>query len=465
MTISRRHRNERIAAAILIAVLLALVFVFIHWNRSEEDALRRDLRYIPKKETITPEVLLLRDYIRIDTSTAEGSARGARWLAQLLAENGLRAELIESTPGRLNVYVRVRGRKRGGGLLLFNHIDVVPANAAEWKHPPFAGEIHLNQLWGRGAIDMKATALCELFALAAVNREGTPEHDIAFLATAEEEQGSDHGMKWLLAHRPDLFDGIEYAITEGGITEVISETSSYFGIEVGSKQHVQTVLRSKDREALRAAREALEPYMLSRERFRVIPEVRRYFQDIAPSRMAMKPYLADIDAAIARGDAWRLPLSYRDLMQNTMYVTTSWRVDDQWSMWALMLNLPDEDPDARVEWLKAFVAPFGITTVDVTKKEGPVPSSSDTSPLMVMLAGEARAFYRVNAGSEMLYSSVSDCRFVRQRGINCYGVSPFLVDISQSLTIHRADERIRLDWFMNGIEYLTGAMKTWAKRG
>src|SRR5436190_1126578 len=383
MIITRRHRNERIAAAIFVAVALVAVAVFIQWNKSEEEALRSDSRYIPKRETITPQILLLRDYVRIDTSNAEGVAEGARCLAAQLERIGVHAELIESTPGRWNVYARIRGKQRGGGLLLVNHIDVVGVKPAEWKQPPFEGKIHLNQLWGRGALDMKGIALCELFAMAAVQRRGTPGHDIAFLATAEEEQGSENGMKWLLAHRPELFEGLEYAISEGGVTEVIGERMTYFGIEVGSKQRMHLTLLAPQKQMLLDARMALEPYMTSHERARVLPEVRQFFRGVS---------------------------------------------------------------------------------VRVDSEEGPVPSSRIDTPLMRTLAGEARAFYQVNAGSEILYASTSDCRFLRAHGMQCYGISPYLVDFSQSLTIHHADERIRLDWFMNGIDYFERSILSWSQR-
>jgi len=460
----RRHRNERIAASVLVLVLLIAVAAIIRWNKTEERALRSDLRYIPKETTITPEILLLRDYVRIDTTTADGVSKGARWLADLLAKNGIQSELIESTPGRLNVYVRIRGKQRGGGLLLLNHIDVVPAGAAAWKHPPFSGDIEMNQLWGRGALDMKGIALCHLLALAKLQRSGlTPEHDIAFLASGEEERGSDQGVKWLLAHRPDLFEGIAYAVTEGGITEVVSERVVYFGIEVGTKQHVQTYLDAPGEKEVHDARIALEPYMTSRESPRVLPEVRRFFADVAPTRIGMKPLLEDIDRTIAQGQTWRLAFPYRELMQNSLHVSAPWREKVGWSMSVLMSNLPDEDPDARVRWLQTMAAPYGIR-VRVDRKEGPVPSSSTTTPLFSILAGEAEAFYGVRAGSEVLYSSVSDCRFLRPRGIACYGVSPYLVELTQSLAIHHADERIRVDWFGNGIEYFGRVLEAWARR-
>jgi acetylornithine deacetylase/succinyl-diaminopimelate desuccinylase-like protein len=412
---------------------------------------------------ITPEILLLRDYVRIDTSNAAGVSKGARWLAGLLAKNGIRPELIESAPGRLNVYARIRGKQRGGGLLLLNHIDVVPANAAEWTRPPFSGAIEVNQLWGRGALDMKSIALCQLFALADIQRSGRiPERDIAFLASGEEEQGSDQGVKWLLAHRPDLFEGIGYAVTEGGITEVVSERLVYFGIEVGTKQHVQTYLDAPGETAANDARIALEPFMTSSESPRVLPEVRRFFSDVAPSRIGMKPLLENIDRTIAEGQTWRLPFAYRELMQNTLHASAPWPEKVGWSMSVLMSNLPDEDPDARVQWLQAMVAPYGIH-VRVERKEGPVPSSSTETPLFSILAAEAQTFYGVRSGSEVLYSSVSDCRFLRPRGIACYGVSPSLVELTQSLAIHHADERIRVDWFGNGIEYLRRVVDAWSR--
>jgi acetylornithine deacetylase/succinyl-diaminopimelate desuccinylase-like protein len=31
----------------------------------------------------------------------------------------------------------------------------VPANASEWTHPPFAGELVDGEIWGRGTLDMK----------------------------------------------------------------------------------------------------------------------------------------------------------------------------------------------------------------------------------------------------------------------------------------------------------------------
>jgi acetylornithine deacetylase/succinyl-diaminopimelate desuccinylase-like protein len=66
------------------------------------------------------------------------------------------------------------------------------------------------------------------------------------------------------------------------------------------------------------------------------------------------------------------------------------------------------------------------------------------------------------AGTQILYRSATDARFLRPLGIVCYGVSPYPVDFYQSKTIHAHDERIRLDAFMSGIAYLRSVVTIWA---
>jgi acetylornithine deacetylase/succinyl-diaminopimelate desuccinylase-like protein len=458
----RRHRNERIAAAIVVLIAAAISGGIIWWSRSEAEQLERDRSYIPRVTRITPEILLLQELVRIDTSQPAGAAKGARWIAEYLRKQGVAAELIESAPGRLNVYARIRGATSTGGLLLFNHIDVV-APGDGWVRPPFDGAIALNMLHGRGALDMKALTICQLLAFVEVARSGTPPaHDLVFLATADEETGSELGMQWLLANRADVFAGVQYGITEGGITEMMTERMTYFGIEVGGKQQVILTLEGDELAAMQAARIALEPSMFPREPGRVLPVVRRFFRDLASTRFAFKPMLADIDRTIAQGQFWRLPPPYRDFTQNSLSVTAPVRDRGRWAMTVTQANLPDEIPEERIAWLERQVAPYGARVREVRRKQGPVPISPDDTPLFAILRAEAERRYGVRAGLQLLYRSATDARFLRPRGIICYGVSAYPVDYFQSLSIHGANERIRLDYFMDGVGYVRNVVKAWA---
>jgi len=431
----------------------ALVAALVAWNRTH---LRESQLYIPKRGRITPEIELLRRYVRIDTSNPPGNEiAGARFLASLLDRGGIHAEIIESAPGRASVYARIRGKQRGEGLMLLSHIDVVPATSAGWTKPPFAAEVQANQLYGRGTLDMKGIAICQLEALlAVVATHRTPERDIVFLATADEEAGGRMGIAWLLEHRPDLFDGVRFVLNEGGINETSQEQLTYVGIEIGSKMPVNVNLRAATREQLARARVALEPFISPRDPDRVLPEVREFLHDIAPQRLEQRERLEDVDRTIAAGKFWLLPRGYRELMQNIVWPRSVGSDARGPYLSTALYDLPDEDPDARIAWLRNVVAPFGVT-VEVLDKSGPAPLTTTATPFFALIRDEVRReFGDVTFGTEVLAASTNDSRYLRARGIACYGMWPFEVDFFQTQGIHGLDERVRLDWFMSGVELM-----------
>src|SRR5215470_20350677 len=100
--------------------------------------------------------------LRMDTTNPPGNERiCADYLARELVEVGYQPELLEPAPGRANLIVRYRGTGAKPPLLLTAHLDVVEADPASWRRPPFSGDDFEGCLWGRGAIDMKnMAAMC-----------------------------------------------------------------------------------------------------------------------------------------------------------------------------------------------------------------------------------------------------------------------------------------------------------------
>ena len=163
--------------------------------------------------------------IRFDTSntgelaTTKGEAECALWVADRLREAGYEPEYLESgAPGRGNVFVRLPGADRSrGALLIHGHLDVVPAEAADWSVHPFSGAVSDGYVWGRGAVDMKDMCGMMLAVARHFKREGiVPPRDLVFAFVADEESGGQYGAHWLIEHRPDLFDGVSDAIGEVG---------------------------------------------------------------------------------------------------------------------------------------------------------------------------------------------------------------------------------------------------------
>jgi len=163
---------------------------------------------------------LLRRYLTIDTTNPPGGEiAGARFLAEVLAREGLASEIAESAPGRASLVARLPGDGALGGVVLHHHIDVVYADRRYWSVDPFAGEVRDGFLYGRGALDMKGIGVLQLAAVLALKRSGTPlTRDVIFLATADEEAGSAFGAAWVAAERRHWLAGAEYALSEfGGI--------------------------------------------------------------------------------------------------------------------------------------------------------------------------------------------------------------------------------------------------------
>ena len=446
---SLRRWIPHVTLALLgIAVIGALTI----YNRRTDSDIKSQM-YVPKNSPITPEIALLQRYVRIDTSNPPGrELAGAQFLAGLLEQHGLKAEIIESAPGRGNVYARLEGKRRGEGLLLLNHIDVVPADPRGWNRPPFAAAIAVNQLWGRGSLDMKSIALSELEGLFEAAKRGKPDRDIVFLGVADEEQGGDLGTRWLLQHRPDIFEGVRYALNEGGITETREERLSYFGIEIGTKMAVTVRLRAPSRDVMQRVRLSLEPYLSPRDPDHILPEVREFFRDLAPLRVEHRQLLEDIDRTVAGGKFWLLARGYKELTQNIVFPQNIKSDANGVTMDVYLYNLPDEDPDRRIAWLQSQVRPLGARVDAVLTRNGPAPLTSRHTPLFALIEKEVHQQYGgVRVGTEILAASSNDSRFLRAHGIECYGLWPFPVDFYQTQGIHSTNERIRIDWYMQGV--------------
>jgi acetylornithine deacetylase/succinyl-diaminopimelate desuccinylase-like protein len=163
--------------------------------------------------------------IRFDTSntgepdTTRGEAECARWVAARLEEAGYQTEYVESgAPGRGNVFARLAGADPSrGALLIHGHLDVVPAEAADWSVHPFSGAIEDGYVWGRGAVDMKNMVGMMIAVARRLARAGvTPPRDLVFAFVADEEAGGKYGTHWLVDNRPDLFAGVTEAVGEVG---------------------------------------------------------------------------------------------------------------------------------------------------------------------------------------------------------------------------------------------------------
>ena len=190
---------------------------------------------VPNRAAVDPadEVVdVVSRLIRFDTTntgeaqTTIGEAECARWVGDQLVDAGYEVQYVESgAPGRGNVFARLAGADRSrGALLIHGHLDVVPAEAADWSVHPFSGAVGDGYVWGRGAVDMKDMVGMIIVVARQFRRAGiVPPRDLVFAFVADEENGGKYGAQWLVDNRPDLFDGVTEAVGEvGGFSVTVS---------------------------------------------------------------------------------------------------------------------------------------------------------------------------------------------------------------------------------------------------
>jgi len=162
----------------------------------------------------------------------------AEYVARKLQEAGIESELIITGENRVNVVAKITGKDQSKpGLVVHGHLDVVPANASDWSVDPFSGVIKDGYIWGRGAVDMKDMDAMIIAVVRSWHRtKFVPKRNLLLVFFADEEAGSEFGSRWLVANRPEIFDGYTEAISEvGGFSVTLASGSRLYFIESAQK--------------------------------------------------------------------------------------------------------------------------------------------------------------------------------------------------------------------------------------
>jgi len=105
-------------------------------------------------------------------------------------------------------------------VLLMSHQDVVPVDQEtkkQWLHPPFAGEISNDTIWGRGAIDIKSGVMGIMEAIENLLAQGyRPKRSIYLAFGHDEELGGEQGAKQIAKYLTAQKLSFEFILDEGG---------------------------------------------------------------------------------------------------------------------------------------------------------------------------------------------------------------------------------------------------------
>ena len=139
------------------------------------------------------EVNLLRKLVEINTTVTSSTRSGYAECSEIIRLEaqrlGLGTEVLDGRAvtidgeSRPNVVISLEGTS-DVDLLFVTHLDVVPADTAQWKTPPFQLRVMKDRAYGRGAADNKSNIVAAMSAMAELAK-GEPEVNIKTLVTVD----------------------------------------------------------------------------------------------------------------------------------------------------------------------------------------------------------------------------------------------------------------------------------------
>lgn len=415
---------------------------------------------------------LLCRYIRLDTTNPPGNEHlAASFFIQLLEREGISYRLYEAKPGRTSIRAEIKGSGKKEPIIMLHHVDVIAANKDEWNFDPFGGEIIDDYICGRGALDTKSLGIMQFLAMADIKQKGlTPDCDLVFLATADEESGADCGVEFLLRKHPDDFKA-GLLLNEGSYVQsgVINDRLIAM-ISPGEKGPCWLRLRRKgtpghgstphNQNPLEKLTLAINRLMNAKAGLKVTPIARDYFKRMAHGWDFLKPYadngeeatlLKIVEEKGLLGTPYINAMLSNTISVNSLHSGNKINVIPSYAEAEIDTRLlPGQSVDEWVKFIKERLADDDIQVEFITKGEG---NASDYNTESYRLIEQVMAEHYPGAIiTPYLMLGTTDSRFFRQKGVPAYGFCPAVVPHEHMKSIHGIDEKIGVDSMIKGTE-------------
>ena len=429
---------------------------------------------------------ILRELIEINTTDSLGNTpRAARVMAQRLLAAGFPAPdvrvLIGPDAKHGNLVARYRGTGRGRPIVVFAHLDVVPARRADWSVDPFTLLEKDGYFYGRGTTDDKvgdAILVADFIRLKQTRFK--PRGDLILVLTGDEETAGSC-IAWLVTKHRDLIDADFALNTDAGGGVLRDGQRVMFVVQASEKVYATYVLEATDKGGHSSLpRPADNPVYrlapvlerLAQYQFPVkLNEVSRAFfeRSAALETGALAEDLAGVlkdppdSAAVARLSA--VPF-YNSKLRTTCVATMmeaghAENALPQSARVTVNCRILPGEPASEVEaTLRRLAADDRIALRAVY---APVPSPP--SPLTPAIMGPierlvAEQFPHVPI-VPVMEAGATDGLFLRNAGIPTYGVSAVFEE-QNDVRAHGRDERLRVQSFYEALEFWYRMMRAYA---
>ncbi len=416
----------------------------------------------------------LQEFVRIDTSNPPGDVSGGvNFLRAKLSQAGIATEVFESAPGKLNLLAALPGSGTGKPILLLSHVDVVPANPAQWSVPPFSGALREGAIWGRGTLDDKGHGIMQLMTMLLLKRRAQPlQRGVLLLATADEEVGGELGTQWMVANHWDKLDPA-LVINEGGsgMRGPFAPGLTAFLVAVAEKQVLWVEVtatgeaghgsmpyeNNADDTLVRALNRVIDtqrPYRVGRvpaEMFRNVGATRRF-----PTSFVLEHLKSSLLFPLAKGQLTsdrEIRAMLHDTVSLTM-LTAGYKANVIPSQAAATLDcrlLPETNRDEFLGWLRQRLHDDRISLKILQASES-APISDSDGPFFAAVRDIMTSMYPGSIVAPLLTTGGTDSRFFRAHGVDAYGFLPAVPTPEDMKRLHGVDERLSMENLRAGVE-------------
>ena len=374
-----------------------------------------------------------------------------------------------------------KGRGEKEPIMFMSHHDVVEASG-EWEHGPFSGHIdETGRVWGRGAVDTKASLCCIFGAMEELIAEGfTPPMDVYIASSCTEEVSGDGGPA-IASYLKEKGVKLDLILDEGGmilqapiagvhgIYAMVGVVEKGYGdlkfIAHGRGGHASAP--GKNTPLVRLGKFMTDVEKNSPFKSQITPTVREMFTRMAPNmifplKMIManlwlfEGLLAKVLPSInaAAGAMIHTTLAFTkakgsdglNVLPQTAYVTGNMRF------------IHHQPTDESIKLISDMAKKYDLET-EVIYKDYPCP----------IVDYKERQFQLIETVMEKVYPGVGVCPYVMTGGTDCkfytevcenaIRLAPIFIDNQQYASIHGLNENIHQGVLPKAVDFYKEVVK------
>jgi acetylornithine deacetylase/succinyl-diaminopimelate desuccinylase-like protein len=406
--------------------------------------------------------------LRFDTSDPPGSERpAAEYLKQVLEREGIATKVFELEPNRLNVVARLPGSGKKRPLLLMGHTDTVNVDPAKWTYPPFSATRNGGYVYGRGTVDDKDNVTAALMTMLLLKRSGMPlDRDVIFLAEAGEEGTTRVGIQFMVQQHFAEIDA-EYCLAEGGSVLRSEGRVQYASVQTAEKIPHGILLTATgtaghgsvplETNSILKLAQAVAAVATWKPPIQLNDTTRTYFTRLAaispPDDAARYRAVIGSDAKAAQ-DAVDYFAKTKPSLASTVRSSISpniiqggYRINVIPSEAKATLDvrlISGQDPEAFLTEVRKIVGDPAIRVEWVKRDVRPATPSARLDSEIFKVLESAFARHYDTAVLPTMSTGATDMAYLREKGIQCYGVGPALdaEDGPKGFGAHSDQERI-----------------------